>query len=75
MEELYNKILSLPPNKQRAILWLIDNFEFAESICKADVLTKKQRNLLRQQAEQNDDALLLLLVELEHIINSDKSNL
>ena len=75
MEEVFNKILSLPPNKQRAILWLIDNFEFAESICKAGVLTKEQRNLLRHQAKENDDALLLLLVELESIINSEKSNL
>ena len=75
MEEVFNKILSLPPNKQRAILWLIDNFEFAESICKAGVLTTEQRNLLRHQAKENDDALLLLLVELESIINSEKSNL
>ena len=74
-EDTYNRIFALPPDKQRAVLWLIENFEFAESICKAGVLTQETRSLLRQQANQNNDALLLLLVELESIINNEKPNM
>lgn len=70
-EECLQKIALLSPKRQRAVAWLIDNFEFAVKVCEATNLTQTQRDHLMKRARETDDTVMGLLLIFDKILKSD----
>ena len=69
-QALINAIESLPEDMQDAVKWLAANYDTATAICKAKTLTEAERSQLMNQAEQDNNMVLLILALLERIINT-----
>ena len=70
IQMLQHIIESLSEREQKAVLWLIANYDIAVSICKEKPLTEQERKQCMDNTLQKDDMYFLVLLLLERIINS-----
>ena len=69
-QALINAVESLPEDMQDAVKWLTANYDTAAAICKAKALTEAERSQLMNQAERDNNMVLLVLALLERIVNA-----
>ena len=58
---LEEEIKQLPEKFQRALCWLIDNFDFAEEICKNPVMTYEEIEKYKKDALAKEDYIVFIL--------------
>ena len=69
-QALLNAIAALPKDKQKAVKWLLVNYESAAAICRAKVLNEAERSKIMDWAIQKNDDYLLVLALFERVINT-----
>ena len=69
-EELMEAYASLPPDVQKAVMWLVQNYHPLEKMCKAGPLTEESRMMFEKLAIERDDVWLLALVKFERAVNA-----
>lgn len=71
LKELEEKFRALPPKWQRAVLWLIENMDGIEQMCREEPLTPAQREEMMRESISRDDVYMQVLLILEKILNRD----
>lgn len=63
-------ISKLSESERRAVLWLLENYELAIEICKAESLSDEKRDSLMKRGVEKDDVLFQVLSLFERMINT-----
>lgn len=71
LKELEEKFRALPPKWQKAVLWLIENMEGIERMCRSEPLTPSEREEMMRESIRRDDVYMQVLLILEKILNRD----
>ncbi len=69
LRELYDQ---MPEKLQHAFIWLIENFEDVEQMCKGEPLSQEMREQSMERARRNDDTYMVVLLAAEQVINAQK---
>ena len=69
-QEFLDRLSRLPDKYFQAVTWLLRNYDFALELCSVKSLTEEERKRFKKKAKETDDALFLLLVEFESLVNS-----
>lgn len=71
-QALIQVINELPERYQSAVAWLIENHDYAVSICKAGALSEERRERLLEKAIADDEPLMIALLSFERCVNGNE---
>ncbi len=69
LRELFDQ---MPDKLQRAVIWLIENFEDVEQMCEGEPLSPEMREQLMKKARQDNDTYMMVLLAAERVLNAPK---
>ena len=61
INELIEKIGELPPNGQKAVVFVIENFDLIKKMCENSGLSENELDKQMKKAQETDDYVLLAL--------------
>lgn len=73
IDEIRERLKSLPEGIQQAVLWLVTHMDFAEQMCNAEPITGKEMRCMITHAKEKEDDLLLVLLLYKQLLDEQAS--
>lgn len=71
IDELMKKISQLPPDRQKAVCFVIDNFDIIKKMCENSEMTNDEIKKRLKTAEENGDYIMLGLLAAVQVFNKE----
>lgn len=72
LAKLEKELKELPEKMQRAICWVIENFDFAAEMCREPNLTDEEIETYKEIAREKEDYIMLALLCMAEIYKKEK---
>ena len=69
IDELMKKISQLPPDRQKAVCFIIDNFDIIKKMCENSEMTDEDIQNRLAKAEENNDCITAALLAAVRLFN------